>query len=188
MKQANPQSLGPDDRSPTYDDVAFALQAIVSDVDVFVSDWFKRLKQAVVLPAQVPTTNQQLLKLIDNFQREKRQWEDDQTAAEEEIQKKVEEISEAWLRLEAEQRRFLQTKETYASNLPEHRAARESLENPGTSELTTSKTSDGRCLNEQPQRSPLLDTNVKRSAKDTVQQFQRLRREIESNRPGLDQR
>ena len=185
MKQLNDQELGPGEHDLAPHEVAIVLQVIVSDVEAFVSDWFKRLTQSVVSPMLVPTTNQQLLKHIDDFQTKKRQWEERKTHAEEEIREKLEQISEAWLRLEAEQRRFLQTKESYAPTVPEYKAERESLGNVGAGDLTATMTSDGRCLNEQSLRPPLPDTSVNRSAKNTIQQFQRLRREIESSRPRL---
>ena len=185
MKQLNAKELALAEHDLAPDEVAIALQDIVSDVDAFVSDWFKRLSQSVVSPIQIPATNQQLLEKIEGFQQEKRQWEAEKTGAEQDIREKLDEISEAWLRLEAEQRRFLQTKESYAPTVPDYKTEREFVGNAAAGGLTSTMRGEGSCLDEQPLRQPLRDPIVNRPAKSTIQQFQRLRREIESSRPRL---
>lgn len=154
-----------------------ALQDVISDVHMFVADWCQRLDHVVASYDPPPTVlgqpaDEDLHQRIQDFQQEKHQWESERDVAALQIQEKADQLTEAWLRLEDEQRKFLQIKESRLQTARDRTPAE-----PVRSHGEDHANSDG----PSPQRSMPAASNPSRA--DVVQQFQRLRREIESSRP-----
>lgn len=166
-----------------------ALQMILADVDAFMSAWFQRLEQQFVL-CEVPTTANELLnERVEEFQQRKSQWDSKRKREEQQIQEKVEQLTEAWLRLETEQRRFLQIKETHVpANSDTTQRDSTGLTMPqanNDSKLEQSFSVDRGSINANTAAYNLADQGH-RSREAAVRQFQRLRQEIESSRPNSD--
>ncbi|TWT83804.1 hypothetical protein CA13_52750 [Planctomycetes bacterium CA13] len=157
------------------------LQVVVSDVDQFLSCWLDRLSDTVVSHQPLPTTDPQLRKRIKDFQRQQAEWDNQRQCEELEIQRKLDEITQAWLHLEAEQRKLLQAKELQMLGSQESSVS-------GDAVSAVTRTSPERYESEPIPSADSLSSNVKHSSDTTVQQFQRLRREIESSRPHLGRR
>ncbi len=106
------------DHSPTTgQSVGSRIQAVdqfellIADVESFLDDWLQRLDQ---LQAVSATPDAHLRKRIHDFELDKSQWEAKRKRETREIHEKAEELTKAWLRLEEEERRFLQIRDTRA--------------------------------------------------------------------------
>ncbi len=111
MEQISPLSFDADPSIQTPDQIVDALQTIVSDVDAFLSNWFRRLDQCVESCPSGATPDAILQRRIEDFQNEKTRWEAQRNSDERHIQEQAQQLTEAWLRLEDEQRKFLQMKD-----------------------------------------------------------------------------
>ena len=97
---------------PDPAEIFAALQTIIADVDTFVAHWFEQIDRCVEPSNAAETHDAILRKRVREFQREKRLWEARRETEQQELQEKADQLSQAWLHLEAEQRRFLQLKES----------------------------------------------------------------------------
>jgi len=160
----------------TPDAIANALLDVVDDVEKFLSDYVKRL---LIDGDNQPSQNwsgaddstvadatwnrvESVNKSDMDFEQEKNRWEQQRILQESEIQLKFEQLTEAWLRLEEEQRLFLQIKDQHMS-VPVGNGTNKS-ENPGV----VTEEADSGCENQ--------------SRASAVLQFQRLRQEIGASR------
>ncbi|QDT07174.1 hypothetical protein K227x_55990 [Rubripirellula lacrimiformis] len=172
------QSLIVNDDGSANDAVIASLQGVVSDVDDFMSSWLERLSQSDVLCQNPLTTDQRLRERIERFEREKSRWEDKRRCQEREIHQKLDQLSDAWLRLESEQRRFLQTK---GSRHPIAVANNAAIDD-GV-EKNPVPISGKQSVNEQVSSPRSVEATASEARESAVLQFQRLRQEIEFNRP-----
>lgn len=193
------------------EDALDAIQDVVDDVDQYVLEWFKRLNDGLVV-ADAPaaaTTDRELRTRIKEFREEKRQWEAKREVEQHELQEKMRQLTDAWLRLEDEQRLLLQRRESAGSNKEKptsrtsNRPERTSAPASGTEEVTFQDHREVAVQSESPAprvnssiappsqpRPTGSDRNASPSASQAtapndaaVRQFQQLRREIESSRP-----
>jgi len=85
-----------------------SLQEVISDIDRFMVDWMQRANRCAdqLHPERKP--DEQLRLQVKEFLTQQRQWESQQKAEQEQLAANAEQLTEAWLRLEAEQRALLQ--------------------------------------------------------------------------------
>jgi len=153
-----------------------ALQVITADVDQFLLCWLDRLSRTVVSQQPLPTTDSQLRERMREFRHQQAEWEEQRQREEQEIKRKLDEITAAWLRLEVEQRKLLQAKE-----LQVHEAQTNGVYGEAVSAAATAYSENSE--SEQVSSVDFLSPNANQRTETTVLQFQRLRREIESSRP-----
>lgn len=160
------------------------LELVMADVESFLTEWLRRLEQLNTLS----TTPDGLLRnRVREFELEKSQFEAKRRRETQEIHDKAEELTKAWLRLEQEQRRFLQVRDSHAqgsrppsAEYPQQDSSREIVSKearvptqPGNAASNVAEEAHTR------RPSPLQSQPAKESA---VRQFEQLRREIQSNR------
>lgn len=151
----------------TPESIADSLRVVVADVETFVSDYLNRLSVAFENNRSKDRT-QKVYQSVEDFEQEKTRWEQYRMLQEKEIQRKFDQLTEAWLRLEGEQRMFLQTKDQRESvQLSSGNAKNENIR------CTSTDASSGAHI---------------RSRESAVLQFQRLRQEIDASRPPVGPR
>ncbi|MGI9471965.1 MAG: hypothetical protein ACR2NZ_10555 [Rubripirellula sp.] len=184
------------------EDALDAIQDVVDDVDEYVLEWFKRLNDGLVNDGSSTTSDRDLRARIREFREEKRQWEAKREVQQLELQEKMRQLTDAWLRLEDEQRVLLQRRDSAATSSREKTANRDasrSVEPSSKSVSTTSaeKTAPSHIAtvaSSAPPSQPRAASNDGESKRPAaarvsqpddaaVRQFQQLRREIESSRP-----
>ncbi len=89
-------------------DVLDGLQAVISDIDEFMFDWLQRFNRCAEEMQPTDTPDEQLRRRIREFQARQRQWESQQKMEQEQLEANATQLTDAWLRLEAEQRELLQ--------------------------------------------------------------------------------
>jgi hypothetical protein len=200
MHQSNsqPNPAGDPDVAPGR--IVDALHDVVSDFDEFVCDWFERLDQSIIAceatpapapaPAPAPVEkapDKQVSKELGELQKEKTRWESTRDSATGEIQDKAELLTEAWLRLESEQRKFLQITSANPHATREIHPAAEAPAREPVAAAPSSKTRGDAAQPQQPIKTesplPAAAANSNSSREAALLQFQRLRREIDSSRP-----
>lgn len=145
------------------DEIFDALELIIGDVHRFLQNFCERLQH---VPAPRQSDNDHSSE-ADSLAQEREQWEAKRARVEHKIREQLDLLAAAWLRLEAEQRSFLQMKEGLAfdvSNRPEKKPLQASLE-------TGLQTVPGGA-----KPPPLLPQSA-------IREFERLRQEIQSSRP-----
>lgn len=164
------------------EDLMGVLHSVVCDVETFVSDWLRRA-QCELAVTDASAGNETLQRRFEGLQAEKRQWEAKRQCELDAIEHKANQLTEAWLKLEAEQRELLKPQDK------KHRSRR-----PETAEPTQVVVHDLSPQSAEPPSPPSRRTTnsieaVKRShsdsirsMNDSVRQFQQLRREIEMTR------
>ena len=166
------------------------LQHLMTDVESFLGDWLQRLEQ---LNASTPAPDAGLRKRMQEFEQEKIQWDAKRKRETQDIHDKAEELGKAWLRLEQEQRRFLQIRDSHAGSSKiavaaiqarepvgvEHSSDDSVIDETSPPQSTTSETAKLSEETASRRPSPIQGHRVRESA---ASQFAQLRREIESNR------
>lgn len=82
------------------------MQNVISDIDAFLTQWLDRSTELAELAAH---PDEHLQRRIQELRSEQQQWENQRIAQQQVLEAKAEQLTDAWLRLEAEQRRLLQT-------------------------------------------------------------------------------
>ena len=88
-------------------EIVDALQAVVCDLESFMTSWLGRVQQDLA-SINVSSEGGALKQRLQIFQEEKKQWEAKRQRELEEIEHKSNQLTDAWLKLEAEQRQLLQ--------------------------------------------------------------------------------
>ncbi len=178
------------------------LKVIMDGVESFLADWLQRIEQLNEIAA---TPDAFIRKRIHELEQERIRWEAKRNRETKEIHEKAEELAKAWLRLEQEQRRFVQLRDAHSSGThssgtqsrseqpqatrslpaeilperhdqPEAKVAPRSSAKPSTVAIdATSTFADTRSR----LPSPLQGSKAGALA---IEQFEQLRREIEFNR------
>lgn len=160
------------------------LELLMADVESFLGDWLQRMEQ---LHSASATPDAALRDRMHELELEKSQWEAKRTRETRDIHEKAEELTKAWLRLEEEQRRFLQIRDARAqgNRIP---LADSQLREPvvGTEPASIPQSSSGRS----PVPVATEESSIRRSSPlqgqragaSAVRQFEQLRREIQSSR------
>jgi hypothetical protein len=167
------------------DDIVRALEAIVRDIDVYLSGWLRRLEEAVPVLSSAAKAATHLDSGNEAFQREKAAWE---TRRQEEV-RRIEEtaalLTDAWLRLEAEQREFLQCKDAQRGAARERVSSSPAIveepapvipASPGLEAIAEPPA----CSEGETARVSAAPPGVQRPG--TIEQFRRLQQEIEQRR------
>jgi hypothetical protein len=168
------------------------LKVIMDGVESFLADWLQRIEQLNEIAA---TPDAFIRKRIHELEQERIRWEAKRNRETEEIHEKAEELAKAWLRLEQEQRRFVQLRDsqsrgaqpqatrTMPAEIPperhdpaETKAAPRSSAKPSSVAIETTPT-----LTDTRSRLPSPLQGSKAGAL-AIEQFEQLRREIESSR------
>ncbi|MGB0599156.1 MAG: hypothetical protein ACPGLY_20930 [Rubripirellula sp.] len=171
-------------RATSYnsEEVVGVLHSVVCDVETFMSDWLRRAQCELAVTDPI-AGNETLRRRFQGFQAEKRQWEAKRQCELEAIEHKANQLTEAWLKLEAEQRESLKPQDR------KHRSRRSETVEP-TQVIVHDLSPQSAEPPSQPTR---RTTNSIEAAKqkhsgsidsmnDSVRQFQQLRREIEMTR------
>lgn len=191
MRDITLHPLHPQDRVPAADggqraplQIIESLQSVLADVDRYLAQWSERLDQPPLREAPSIVPAQRLQEQINDFQREQHEWTLQREREDAQIREKFEQLTLAWLHLEAEQRKVLQmklartttageTSSTSASPLPTSvKGSRPQPLSDGGHEATVNPPTV--CDSIGPQTHPATD--------NAVRQFQKLRKEIQSNR------
>ncbi len=198
MDRFNTIAVNTDDCDVAPEVILDALQDVISDVEAFLSDLFHRLDHNIAVSDTVAEPDERLRQRIEEFQYEKSQWEAKRKCDAEQFREKADQLTDAWLRLEAEQRKILQMKEPHAAASRERLPASDSAHRDSVGVATAVSAGsdavaaepvlggDQYAIDQQPvKHSPV--SHVSRSREAAVRQFQRLRREIASSRPNTGQ-
>ncbi len=177
--------------------IVVALQAMVADVDGFLSSWLQRIDNSLALANLSPEADEQIRRRISQFQQEKQKWETKRNSEAQQIREQAEQLTEAWLRLEAEQRKFLQQTDPQVSSatIRTPPPKRENTNANRTPLTTAQRATDDNVRTDGGNPCPTDHQNMDHSSQErvnhsreiAVRQFQRLRREIESSRPSTGQ-
>lgn len=162
------------------------LQDVMDDMEAFLANWLTRVEQLQTASAM---PDAQLRRRFRELEQEKIQWEAKRNRETQDLHEKAEQLVDAWLRLEAEQRRLTQIRDAHGQ--PSRNVTTETSESKVTPEADTEQVAP---VQEMPQEvavhkvpapaaprrpSPTLCQPACSSA---IQQFQQLRREIETSR------
>ena len=168
------------------------LRKLLSDVDAFLTQYCDRLDRKVeeiARQAQTQSHTQdrqagqdrsqkgESTAAIRELEEQRELWEAQKEQEELQIQQQLGLLQEAWLRLEEEQRSFLQSKESFAATQGGTRTSQAPAAAPATEQTSTTRTQPiGR-----PSK-PVSANNVAYSS-SAIDEFQRLKQEIHSLRP-----
>jgi len=161
-----------------------AIERVILDIDNFVGDWLQRLNNQLQTERPSEATDPSLRENVDAFEQEKSRWRLERNRGDEQIREKVEQLTQAWLHLEAEQRKFLQIKEvrTIVTSELAIQVASQPLPTTG-SESTSLRSPEGKHHSAKTTASCFVtDSKESRSSENAVLQFQRLRKEIQDSR------
>ncbi len=193
-----PTELAQDDVTP--ETIVAALEGVISDVNEFLSEFCQRVDQDFASRKSATISEAELRKRLEEFTAEKNHWEANRERDEQRINQKFEQLTEAWLRLEEEQRSFLRTKngsatsapQRTADSRPDNLAAQAADESDSiSSEMGDSlrhDTAEPRNSTEREssmieQRVPVHSSaSLSKPRESAIRQFQRLKKEIESSR------
>ena len=170
------------------------LELVMADVESFLVDWLGRIEQ---LQAMSSKPDAHLRKRIRDFELEKSQWEAKRKRETQDIHEKAEELTKAWLHLEQEQRRFLQSRDSQSRDSQlkdsQSRASRPSAveassrlhagEPPANEEQESPRSLPPAAV-APPESNPRRPSPLQgqRASATAAGQFEQLRREIESSR------
>lgn len=156
----------------------------MQDIESFLNTWVERVNQ---LDTTTKESNGGFRERVREFELRKKKWEEECEAEAKVMQQKSEDLINAWLDLEEEQRRFLQLRESksFSKRLPALDSDLACLTQESepisedVDEMTPSLASpSGRASNQC--RPGSVSGQIGQSS--AVQQFEQLRREIKSNR------
>lgn len=111
MNRSGAIDLDLDDQEVTPEMVFHAVQDVVADVADFLSDWMRRFDQHLTDHAMTSTPDAVLRQQMEEFELVRQSWEAKRQAEERRLRESTDQITEAWLRLEDEQRMLLQMRE-----------------------------------------------------------------------------
>ncbi len=153
---------------------AEALEVLLNDIECFLKNYCDKLDQATLaanLPKKPTTTHSsdvtanREISCSDDWTEERSRWELQRNQEQLQIQEQLQQLESAWLRLEDEQRRFLQTHQAPVTGrgqrMPVDEAPNPSLRNAS------------------PVRQTLATTTGTVSA-TAVEEFQRLKQELQN--------
>jgi hypothetical protein len=154
----------------------------MTDIESFLTDWMERLER---LNLQPMTADALVRGRLRELEQEKTQWESKRKRELQEIHEKAEELSKAWLRLEQEQRRFLQTRDSQWHN--SRPLADDAVEQDAPESCDMELASQTVCAvatggPEEPKPRRPSPIHTHRTRTSAIRQFEQLRREIESSR------
>ncbi|MGV3482847.1 MAG: hypothetical protein ACO1RT_00365 [Planctomycetaceae bacterium] len=147
-----------------------------------MSDWFERLDRQLQNEAGPVPAHEKLEARQQDLEREKSKWAAKREQEERSHQEKLELLTQAWLHLESEQRRFLQTRDKCHPAAVMNASPATTTATPNSNAVHASVTNEQRpsaaaspaCLGHP---SPPLRTNDQ-----AIRQFQKLQKEIQSSR------
>lgn len=102
------------DQNDVNEDITRSLREVVDDIEVFVASFVERLLEVAKSDRSATNSPQQIQTDSSKFDQERAAWEEQRRVQELEIRKRFDQLTDAWLRLEDEQREFLELKEQYA--------------------------------------------------------------------------
>lgn len=100
--QRTMSELATEVEAPSHRLVA-ALQDVATEINQYLSEWRHRQQDAEESWLENPINDESLRRKILQFEQEKRQWQAELTAEQERLDEQARQLTEAWLRLEAEQ-------------------------------------------------------------------------------------
>lgn len=168
--------------NPQSEQIAGALQEVVGDIESFLSQWLRKA-QTELESAEIGSGGAALRKRLHDFQEEKKQWDAKRRHELTEIEQKANQLAEAWLRLEIEQRQILQSQDKPRSNRreltppPTPTLDCPQAENDWHAPSAPSPEPNRRTTNSIDQSQP-SQPSAMRSLGDAVRQFEQLKREI----------
>ena len=182
-------------------DAIDALQDVVEDFDRYALAWFQRLSDGLVSENSMSASDRELRARVREFREEKRKWQAKREVQHEEIQESMRLLTEAWLRLEDEQRQLQQQRDAsespFKNKISQNGANRPTqVGNAGHAMVNSSATSS--CVPVNPGVTVPASNSVPHAtdresmssgtlcvselSDAAVRQFQQLRIEIESSR------
>jgi hypothetical protein len=189
MMDACPHSLErkrENNRTDETDEIVDALQTIVSDVDHYLTNWCRRLDQCVESKDPVTTPDAILQQRYNKFQNEKLRWERQRRLEQQQLQNQAKQLTEAWLRLEDEQRRFLQMKNPQRSNGSKRESTPAATITVGQDSASAAHNDSLACGETRPPRRLPSISSTTTTRDSAIRQFEQLQREIASNRPNVN--
>ena len=160
------------------------LETLLADVESFFNDWLQRVEQ---LQSVSTPPDAMLQTRIRDFELAKSQWEAKRVRETRDIHEKAEALTKSWLRLEEEQRRFLQIRDSRThTNRPasidsQPREPAVDAETSASPQPTQVRPPVAASPEEPNSRRP-SPLQGQRPGASAVHQFEQLRREIQSNR------
>lgn len=184
MSVSNPPPMATERNRHEPMEMVTAIERVVLDIDEFVGDWLRRLNDQLQTEPPAVATDDRLEASVDAFEHEKNRWRLERDLVDDQIREKVEQLTQAWLHLETEQRKFLQMKELRTDVPSELSVQVAPLPLPTTgSELTSLPSQEAKHPSAKTTASCFVnDSKKSRSSENAVLQFQRLRKEVQDSR------
>jgi hypothetical protein len=169
-----------------------SLQTVISDVDLFLSNWCERFDRDIRPDQPSVAPDEPLQVCIEELKVERSNWEAKRKCEARQLEEMANQLTEAWLRLEAEQRSFLQMKEMHLSPHARQPSSDSVAGGAGESPVLDHRVafeSNSVSRAEPPKKTNRVPTRPGAVSKsqNSIRQFQQLKREIESSRPGSGQ-
>jgi hypothetical protein len=177
MNQSTDNVPNSEDLDADPDRILDALQDVLTEFDDYVAAWFDRLDDTLAACDPLPGPTAEMLEC------------DDESG----MREKTAQLTAAWLRLETEQRKFLQLSAGYPHASRDLNSGGEAGDAGSSEEVETNLSGNSgapkpiqqvRPQPSQSQSSRQLPAANRRPSRDAAcQQFQKLKQQIESNRP-----
>ena len=104
MEPASDQSADPN---------ADELRKIAGEIEAYLSKWVIRSRRVVELGYGATTSEVAMSSQVKKFEEQQRKWEVRRQRELDDLSDKAQELADAWLKLESEQRQFLQIKDAW---------------------------------------------------------------------------
>ena len=169
------------DRSTPLE-VVEALQTLLADIDCFMSDWFERMDRQLQSETAPASAHEELEARQQELEQERSKWASKCEQEDRRNQEKLDLLTQAWLHLESEQRRFLQTRDAChpTAVMKSSPATATSTTQPGMAQTSAANEHRPQAATSLP--GPGHSSPSTRSNDHAIRQFQKLQKEIQSSR------
>lgn len=176
MNEAADNAPRNEDLNSDPDRILDALEDVLTEFDEYVAAWFDRLDHTLAACESLPAPASEVVSC----------------EGEKGLREKTDQLTAAWLRLEAEQRKFLQMSANYPNATRDLKSVSDAVEDELSEEppqpieqpaapRQIQKAKPQPVQGQSSRQSP--GANLRPSRDAACQQFQRLKRQIRSNRP-----
>ena len=107
------QTSQPNEATHSSSGNADELRQIAADIETYLGKWVVRSRRVIEHGLRSTTSDVAMSTQVQKFEELKRKWETQRQREMDQIAEKSDELTAAWLKLESEQRQFVQTKEAW---------------------------------------------------------------------------
>lgn len=159
---------------------AVSLPQIARDIETFFDNWSPRMQQLLDRCRDLAEREEEVRQAEEGLKEQRRAWDAQRQREDEEINETVQQLTDAWLRLESEQRALLRAQESLQQRGQNQDAALRTLtQREGRIIVQRSAASEAPSSGAQSAEEP-----ASLSRQMAVQQFERLKRELNHHMQG----